>query len=172
MTTAAHVTRNPSLVANAALRHAVFSRVLELLPIATYGQARKFIANLKLCSDAEPAAVDLTMMRFLNLRVTPDIGIATNYRWRTRDEIDDDLNAKFGGHLAEVPGFIRSGDGWRLDLPRNAAVYGYRTNVRRVAGLLIAPLDRLDSFWLLSSAVRGGPKATPLTPADREFFRK
>jgi len=156
-----------------ALRHFVYSDLLSMMPIASYDQAMKFVANLRLCRDATPRALDAALMRFLTLRVTPDIAGGTSYKWPTPAEIETYLNRKYGERLRHIAGTRNAECGMRnLNLPRNCAAYGYRTDGARgtVAGILFAPLDRPDTYFLLSSARDGGPRAVPLSPADRKYF--
>lgn len=159
-----------------ALRHFVYSDLLSMMPIASYDQAMKFVANLRLCRDATPRALDAALMRFLTLRVTPDITGGTSYKWPTPAEIETYLNRKYGERLRHVAGFVeRPADGDQqsaVRLPRNCAAYGYRTDGARgtVAGILFAPIDRPDTYFLLSSARDGGPRAVPLSPEDRKYF--
>lgn len=158
----------------AAVRHAVYDTLLGYLPWASYEQTEQFIANLKLIGDAGSAddrriLLDQTLLRFLRLRVTPDMGETRT--GATQKEMEMWLAAKYGDRLAEVAGFYRrEGGPWRLNLPIRCALYAYRSENGFLRGILCQPLDRLDSFFLLSSAAVGGAKAAPLTPRDRLYF--
>lgn len=59
---------------------------------------------------------------------------------------------------------------WRLNLPFNCALYGYRSPIGFYNGILCHPLDRLNTFFLLSSAKFGGAKAVRLQPRDEQYF--
>lgn len=174
MTTAANIDMA------AATRHAVYRDLLFLLPAASIGQTERFAANLALCRLAFNAAGDdqrrrdavigSVIARFMDLRVTPDIG---GEPWQgSQRDLEIYLGRKFGDRLADVPGFYRRGEAgrWRLNLPENAAVYGYRSAIGFYAGVLFQPLDSIDKYFLLSSGRFGGPKAARMLPADQQYF--
>lgn len=164
----------------AALRHAVYRDLIDYLPVANYDQARTFAVNLSLCRGfaAEPDAakrermVNAVLMRFLLLKVTPDVGVATHYAKATQAEIEKWIAAKYGDRLADIAGFHRRDERspWRLNLPSRSAAYAYRSATGHYSGILFQPLDRHDSFFLLSSSKLGGPKAVRLTPRDQQYF--
>jgi hypothetical protein len=162
----------------AAVRHAVFGDLLSLVPIASYDQSRQFVANLSLAGRlsgdavARERQVNALLLRFINLRVTPDLKEATYYKWPDLAELERTFNRKYGELLALVPGFHRREPGapFRLNLPFKCALYGYRSAARFYNGILCQPLDRLDTFFLLSSAKFGGPRALRLEPRDQQYF--
>jgi hypothetical protein len=49
-------------------------------------------------------------------------------------------------------------------------MYGYRSDAGFLNGILCQPLDRYDSYFLLSSSKFGGPKAIRMTPRDEQYF--
>lgn len=156
---------------SAAVRHAVYTSLIGYLPYASSEQVFRFLAKRR-----RPWA---DRLRFLELRVTPDIG--ETYGGATLAEIEQWLNRKYGERLAIVPGFFRNSDSmnpinstnsinlWRLALPRRSAVHAYGSR-GFIAGLLFQPLDRMNSFFLLSSAKYGGPRATRLSGEDQMYF--
>ena len=146
-----------------ALRHCVYSDLLDRLPVASVGQTRSFMANLCLPSQA--------IKRFLMLRVSPEIG-ETGRRGLGRELLIDHLAAKYGERLAGVSGFYRNAYGrLMLNLPRGCALYGYRSRLGFYNGILCQPLEEMDTFFLLSSVRMGGPTAIRMTEADEAFFR-
>lgn len=164
----------------AAVRHAVYRDVLDYLPIASYDQARQFAANLAICrsnigGDADAGSrerqINAALMKFLNMRVTPDIAQGP-FRGAKPKEIEYWLNKRYGEHLRHVPGFYRRNEAapFRLNLPFNCAMYGYRSDTGFYNGVLCQPLDRHDFYFLLSSSKYGGPKALRLTPRDQQYF--
>lgn len=188
---------NQQSVNPAAIRHAVYCDVLGLLPWASAGQAERMAANLRLDDGGRRLGTVLLRVSF-DLRETapqpvvmleagkpalPVRGLAEVERYCQR----------FGEYLEFVPGFYRrrissqqsaisnqtecrvlNADGlkppWRLNLPTGCAFYGYRSATGHVLGILCQPLNKLNSFFLLSSAKYGGPKAARLTPADEQYF--
>jgi hypothetical protein len=146
-----------------ALRHCVYSDLLDRLPVASVGQTRSFMANLCLPASA--------IKRFLMLRVSPEIG-ETGRRGMEREPLIEYLAAKYGERLAGVSGFYRNAYGRiMLNLPRGCALYGYRSRLGYYNGILCQPLDSMDSLFLLSSAKYGGPRAIRMSDADEAFFR-
>ncbi len=65
-------------------------------------------------------AIRKIVTRFRDLRVSPDIATATNYRKASHAEIEHAIERKFGDSLAEVAGFYLT-DRWRLNLPESCA---------------------------------------------------
>lgn len=172
--------RNPQSDAAAVVRHAVYSDLLDYLPIASYDQARQFVANLAIARSASGENADAgsrerrinaALVRFLNMRVTPDIAEA-GFRGAKPKEIEYWLNREYGPRLAAVPGFYRRNEAapFRLNLPFNCAIYGYRSDAGFYNGILCQPTDRHDFYFLLSSSKYGGPKALRLTPRDQQYF--
>lgn len=177
--------RQPITENAAAVRHAVYRDVLDYLPIASYDQARQFVANLALVRDegrgtrdnsaSRERQINAALVRFMNMRVTPDIAEAA-YRGAKLKEIEYWLNRKYGERLAVVPGFYRrdaetqSRPPFRLNLPFNCAMYGYRSDAGFYNGILCQPVDRHDFYFLLSSSKYGGTKALRLTPRDQQYF--
>lgn len=162
----------------AALRHGVYDLLLAYLPPANYDQTRQLVVNLQLCrgmADDDPARherrINAAMMRFVSLKVTPDIN---RMRPMTPQLIDIErfFNAKYGERLAHVAGFYRRNDTapFRLNLPFNCAMYGYRSDAGFYNGVLCQPLDRTDFYFLLSSSKYGYQKALRLTPRDQQYF--
>jgi len=154
----------------AATRHDVYSVLLDMLPPASYDQALQFAANLRLRAET-PVQKSAALSRFLSLRVTPDIA-ETVYRGATQKEIETWLNKKYGERLALLAGFYRRHESstWRLNLPGGCVLYGYRSLTRDFSGILCQPVDRLDSFFLLSASCFGGAKAVRLLPSDEQYF--
>lgn len=161
-----------------AFRHLVYSDVLYFLPIASYEQARVFVSNLKLvnaadCRDRESRErkINAGLMRFLNLRVTPDVA-ESSFRGMQYKELEVYLNRKYGDLLRHVAGFYRRNDKapFRLNLPFRSAMYGYHGDTGHYNGILCQPLDRNHFYFLLSSSKYGGPKAIILTPQDQQYF--
>jgi len=156
---------------NAAVRHAVYNLMLCYLPAASREQTLRIMANLRLRSG---------LGRFLDLKVSPGCG-ETSYRGATLAEIERVFNRRYGELLADVPGFYRRvsdqrsaiGDqqngSWRLNLPRNCALYAYRRG-GLYAGIMCIPFDSLNRFFLLSSAKYDGPRAARLSPKDHVYF--
>jgi len=167
---------------SAAFRHATYQRLLELLPAASYAQTEQFVANLGLARTAfaQPTArsreseLFRTMQRFLFLRVSPNIATVGNAVARSRTEIEQHLEQSFGDTLRSIAGFYRSDDGerWRLNLPDNCAFYGYRSRHGFLNGVLCQPIDTINSYFLLSAAKFGGPKAIRLEPRDQSYFEQ
>lgn len=180
----------------AAIRHAVYGDLLHRLPIASYEQARRFVANLKLVRHDETAdkaarerKVNAALFRFLNLRVTPDIATKIYGNDVTQKEIEFWLNRKFGDRLQHVAGFYRLDDTgpFRLNLPFASAMYGYSNGTTVTGrceafpqfqpftrhfygGILCQPIDKPHFYFLLTSSKHGGPKALKLTPQDQMYF--
>ena len=186
MTTPTTDNRQPTTAPDkaAAIRHAVYHDLLGFLPVASYDQAREFVGNLGLCGDWQKAVRDANdysirirrenaaLMRFLGLKVTPDIA-ETKFCGATAKEIERWLNKKYREYLQHVAGFHRlenDGRAFRLNLPWKCAAYGYRSATGFYNGILFQPLDRLNSYFLLSSSKYGGPKAIGLTPRDQQYF--
>lgn len=162
----------------AAVRHAVYRDVLDYLPVASYDQARQFAANLALVklgaameSYVRERQINAAIVRFINMRVTPDIAEA-GYRGAKPKEIEYWLNRKYGERLGYVPGFYQRNEAapFRLNLPFNCAMYGYRSDAGFYNGILCQPQDRHEFYFLLSSSKFGGPKAIRLTPRDQQYF--
>ena len=79
---------------------------------------------------------------------------------------------KYGERLASISGFYRNAYGrLMLNLPRGCALYGYRSRLGFYNGILCQPLEEMDTFFLLSSARMGGPKAIRMCEADEAFFK-
>jgi hypothetical protein len=81
------------------------------------------------------------------------------------------LEARYGDHITSIAGFYRDGRGrlcWTI--PRGCALYGYRSQTGFYNGILCQPLWSIDSFWLLTSAKFGGPKAIRLKDSDAALF--
>ena len=161
-----------------ALRHAVYSDLLHRLPIASYEQARRFVGNLKLvrADDARDRAarerkINAALMRFLNLRVTPDIA-ESSFRGQTKKEIEFWLNRKYGDRLRHIAGLYQLDDAgpFKLNLPFESAMYGYRSATGHFSGILCQPIDKPNFYFLLTSSKFGGPKAVRLTPQDQQYF--
>src|SRR5688572_15235517 len=86
-----------------ALRHAVYRELQMLLPPASIDQTLQFIANLALCrkiyntsetiAERDNAIKDV-VDRFRDLRVSPDIATATNYRKPSQSEIEHSIERK------------------------------------------------------------------------------
>jgi len=149
---------------NPALGHCVYGDLLDCLPVASVEQTNNFMANLRLPWETRHK-------RFLNLRVSPEIG-ETGYRGLPPERMLQLLESKYGERLNEVSGFYRDAGGRQcINLPRGCALYGYRSEFRMFEGILCQPLDRLEEYFLFSSARFGGPKASRLSRADEEFFR-
>lgn len=161
----------------AAVRHLVYSDLLAYLPMASCSQGLQVAANLRLGGD--------WIGRFMDLRVSSDIAETEFYGMFPRLATADGPNSviepwfarKYGERLATVPGFYRRqpADGqppgsWRLNLPFGCAMYGYKSATGFYIGILCQPLDRLNTFFLLSSAKYDGPKAQRLTPRDQLYF--
>lgn len=152
-----------------ALRHLVFFDLDMLLPVATAEQCERFMLNLGIAKDDG---------RLLSMRVTPDVS-ASVLKGVSLADAEIWLNKRYGERLADVPGFYSRGEGkpFRINLPERCGLifYGDRyasfgMRPEYFKGLLCQPLDRRDTFFLLSSAKYGGPKAAPLTPADQLFY--
>lgn len=116
--------------------------------------------------------------RFLQLRVSPEVG-ETPVGVRQLATIEERLNRKWGERLQHVPGFYRRGSQYpfHINMPRNCALFFYGDRYTSLGpvphfynGVLCQPLDRRDSFFLLSSAKYNGPKAAPLSPMDKLYF--
>ena len=156
-------TENESHEHVAALRHCVYSDILDRLPLASLDQTREFLTNLYLPAES-------VNPRFLMLKVSPEIG-ETSYRGFPTNEIIRQLFKKYGERIYQIAGFYRGKSSEpKLNLPKGCALYGYRSELGFYNGMLCQPLDRLDVYFLLSSAKYGGPKAIRLTDADRAFF--
>ena len=162
-----------------ALRHAVYRELHTLLPPASIDQTLQFIANLALCRkiyntaetvDERNKAISVIVNRFRDLRVSPDIALATNLRKLSHSEIEHSIERKFGDSLAEIPGFYLS-DRWRLNLPEGCVLYPYRSGLGFINGFLCQPLSYRDRYFLLSSAKYDGFKAIGLRPEDQLFFQ-
>jgi len=198
MTTRAAVSSQQSVASNreAAIRHAVYRDLLDYLPAASYDQCKQFVVNLNLYRDhigsgtaAFERTVNAGIIRFNGLRVTPELA-ETACRRLTLAEIERRLAAKYGDKLRHIAGFYRrdAAAPFRLNLPFKCVIYGYGSHIhwyRRplfehadlkpvrmpyYAGILCQPIERLNSFFLLSSAKYGGPKAQRLTPRDEQYF--
>lgn len=163
----------PHEVKIAAIRHLVYSDVIDFMPVASYEQVSRFIANLRLISESDPAKrvrrENAALMRFIRLRVTPDLRQVNARSGMDVTELERYLNRKWGIHLRFVSGFYQQGHGYRINLPRGCALFGY-ADQKHLGGILCQPLRDLDRFWLLSSAKYGGPRATPLSLMDRQYF--
>lgn len=156
-----------------AVRHVVYSWLLDMLPVASADQVTRFIGNLRLADGvASDRQFRVVTWRFHRLCVTPDIAEATCYRKATIKEIEALLNRKYGDALACVPGFYRrtTDAPFRLNLPFKCALSGYRGHAGNYNGILCQPLAELDRYFLLTSTNQGGPKAIRLTPQDQMYF--
>lgn len=121
--------------------------------------------------DRRDAAFDRVLGNFLYLKVTPDIATATNYRKLTKAEIEQMLDRKFGDRLAAVAGFYKTSR-WRVNLPENCALHGYKSRLGFYTGIVCLPLDSIDMYFVLSSAKFGGAKAVRMEESDREYFEQ
>lgn len=158
----------------AALRHIVFRDLLAFLPPASYDQAGQLIANLRLARSVNGATAEISLIfrRFIDLRCTPDIA-ETAYKGFSVPELEIYFGRKYGDRLAAVAGFYQDTAGaWRLNMPERCVMFGYRDHAGTFAGVLCQPIDRADSYFLLSSARFDGPKAERLTAGDRDFFNQ
>lgn len=184
---------------NLALNHLVFSELLALLPVASERQVLSFQANLKLFYSAD-AFKNLNLQEYSKEIefYTPAEKLA---RRKNRDllfqfrlgrvslscnetavsdysqaEIEQILENKFGDNLEGIAGFWCSGGRWRLKLPENCFLFPYYSDnphVRLIRGVLCSPFDRLDYYFLLSSArLRRGARALPMSDEDKEFYSK
>jgi hypothetical protein len=169
----------------AALRHSVYNDLLCLLPPASVRQTDIFIANLALQRPAYAAATvhdrELKLReirhRYLQLKVSPDISETTAGRYaggRSIAEIEHFLTNKYGDRLAVIAGFYRPEEAnrWRVKLPEACALYGYRSRHGFYNGILCQPIDRSDSYFLLSAAALGGCKAVRLEARDQSRFEQ
>lgn len=170
----------------AAIREAVYSDLLLLLPAASYGQTERFIANLALSRRAYDQPTEAsreselfrTFQRFLFLKVSPEIGeIGRTGAVRSTAEIERLLSRKYGDRLLAVPGFFCSpnrtdGSAPKLNLPEGCALYGYRSRLGFLNGILCQPLDQIDCYFLLSAVRFGGLKALRLEPDDQLYFEQ
>lgn len=167
----------------AALRHAVYSDLLSMLPIASYRQVQRFAANLALCRNQfssferdyskKHRAIFRVMGRLLLLRVTPDLA-EVNTPTPDRRMIELAIEKRFGDRLSAIAGFYTDANNgrWRVNLPEGCALYGYRSREGFYTGVLCQPLHQIDFYFLLSSSKFDGPKAMRLTDADRAFFER
>lgn len=162
-----------------AIRHAVYSNLIGLLPVASYRQTIEFAANLSLCgSDGgyrtnakeRYRAIDKVLLRLNDLRVTPDIAEAG--KAVSRLTIEKILDKKFGDRLHYVAGFHKPAGGkvWRMNLPEACSLFGYRSRYGYYNGILCQPVGQIDIYFLFSSAKFGGEKALRLEPMDKAFF--
>lgn len=151
-------------IPTAALRHCVYSDLLDFLPIASVSQTFAFISNLSLSTkELNP--------RFLLLRVSPDIG-ETAFRGMPPDRLVTFLYEKYGDELGKVSGFYRDASGrLKFNCPQGCALYGYLSSSGHFQGILCQPLKSADRYFLLSSAPFGGPKALRMTASDEIFFK-
>jgi hypothetical protein len=164
----------------AALRHVVFADLISLLPVASVAQAERFAANLALCREVfnsteyasreREIGIHKLMLKLLNLRVSPDVA-TTNYRGASKNEIERILSERYGDRLDQIAGFYFK-KRWRVNLPENCALHGYKNRLGFYTGILCQPLDRLDMFFLLTSAKFGGERAIRLEEAQRDFFEQ
>lgn len=146
----------------AAVRHFVFFDLETYLPVANIEETYLFMSNLAIRKTDD--------LRFLGLRVSPDD--------KTLARIERRLNAKYGEHLSQVPGFYRRSAEYpfHVNLPKACALYFYGERYNSFGqpkfytGVLCQPLERRKSYFLLSSAKLNGPKATSLSPADNLYF--
>lgn len=163
---------------SAALRHVVYRDLLCILPPASVEQTAAFVSNLSLSrfSDRSSAKRPLSdlMFRLKMLRVSPEIATATFYYKPELAEIEENLERKFSDRLAGVAGFYQHSESerWKLNLPQGCALHAYKSRNGFLAGFLCQPLNKLDSYFLLSSAKFGGPKAVRLEENDRQFFEQ
>lgn len=162
-----------------ALRHLAYEELLTLLPPASVAQASEFLANLAICrlafkiesTTGRNAEIRRITGRYLNLKVSPDIATATNYRRPSVFEIEDSMFRSFGDLLDHVAGFYKT-NRWRLNLPERCAFFGYQNVKGFYSGILCQPLDSADKYFLLSSYAKGGPKAVPLSESTKEAFER
>jgi hypothetical protein len=145
-----------------ALRDLVYSDLMGFLPPASIDQTRQFMANLKLPAES--------LIKFLDLHVSPEIG-ETKFHGASPALIFRYLEARYSDYITAIAGFYRDGRGrlcWTV--PRGCALYGYRSKTGFYNGILCQPLWTIDTFWLLTSAKFGGPKALRLTDFDAALF--
>ena len=161
---------------SAAVRHVVYLRLLNRLPIATVDQVNRFICNLALSrpfQDIEPDKYSRRMwdleQRFVNLRVAPELNQAPCQPWKLID-IERMLVDQYGDKLAHVAGFYRGEFRWKLNLPAGCAFHGYTNRNGFYTGILCQPLASIDSYFLLSASKLGGSKAIRMEPRDAMFF--
>lgn len=173
------INQTPAGFPAAAVRHNVYRELISMLPIASVDQTRTFLTNLSIMKpmhefpdDADEHRIDGEFLRFMNLRVTPEIcEVGVKNRRIDKRLIEQILAAKFGEKLHAVPGFFFE-ESWRLNLPTGCAVWAYTGKSKFFAGILLQPLRTAKRFFLLSSASRGGPKAVNLTAPDRDLFER
>lgn len=148
----------------AALRHCVYSDLLDFLPIASVSQTFSFIANLSLpTKELNP--------RFLLLRVSPDIG-ETTFLGMPPDHLVTFLYEKYGDELVKVSGFYRDASGrLKFNFPQGCALYGYLSSSGHFQGILCQPLKSAGRYFLISSARLDGPRAVRMTNSDEIFFK-
>jgi hypothetical protein len=148
-----------------AVRHAVLTDLLGMLPVASVDQANRFEANLRLSNgefDREVFRVKLL------LRVTPDISETRVNRFFGIAEIEQILARRYGETVNLIPGFYRH----RLHLPKRCVLHGYGSRYGFLNGILCQPIDEIDRFFLLSSARFGGPRAIRLRDSERLLFER
>lgn len=168
----------------AAIRHAVYRDLLDLLPLASYRQTIVFAANLGLVrnydySPTAPAgerqkAIDAVLRRLLRLKVSPDLNCISdgaNGRGIPKSEIEKIIVSKYGDRLANIAGFYFDRR-WKINLPERCALFGYRNRTGFYTGILCQPIDQANRYFLFSSASFDGPKAIRLEPAERMYFEQ
>jgi len=169
----------------AALRHAVYSDLLSLLPPASVRQTEIFIANLALQRPAfgestirdRELKLSAIMFQFASLKVSPDISetaIGTFAGGRSKTEIEAFLDRKYGDRLSAIAGFYRPEEAnrWKINLPEQCLLYGYRSRHGFYNGILCQPISQIDFYFLLSSANFGGQRAIRLEPRDQTRFEQ
>lgn len=169
----------PAPTIEQATRHVVYRDMMAFLPIASIEQTGRFMANLSIANCLKHLAGDNTRerkrghdrleLKFIDLRTTPDIGVFPHFNY---DELMKYLRTRYADRLAVVAGFYQSTDGWQLNLPKRCFLVSHRAGTGHIAGILCQPIDRIDSYFLLSSAQQGGPRAERLCPRDRAFFEQ
>ena len=162
---------------SAALRHLVYSDLLSLLPIASSEQTKRFVKNLhfggnELGTGDEFVIEQHTAYFRFDLRVTPESAEAYEHNaGNQQGEIELALASKYGRRLIEVAGFYFD-KRLRVNLPMRCSLYGYTSLNGFYNGILCQPLDQAETYFLLSSAKFGGPRAIRMEQKDRRFFEQ
>jgi hypothetical protein len=159
-----------------AIRDHVYFDLLKTLPVASVHQTHMFLINLGLYPGSpKVGTLDEQQHRhfvneyFLDLRVSPEIGETGRRGWSKSVRMRY-LIEKWGDLLLDVAGFYRLGSGLiELHLPKNCALYGYRSRLGFYNGVLCQPMQT-EGYFLLSSAKFGGTKAVLLTDTDSAMF--
>ena len=174
--------QSPAPAIEKATRHVIFRDLLAFSPIASADQTDRFLANLSAArciaeltdygTKERRQSIDRLLMRFISLRVTPDLAETAFIGFRP-DQLIAHLVKRYGDRLATVPGFYRGSDGsWSLNLPSRCFLYGYRSSSGHLAGISCQPFDRINTYFLLSSKRFGGTAAEAMSPIDKAFFEQ